>query len=760
MKSNQGISISKKGYRWLLKFLDIAHKRLHLNIKVHNDKQILEDGQIFLFNHFARFETIIPPYIIYKETRAYSLIIADHNLFNINDKMTNFFTKMGVVPSNMPGLLPFLAAEILRGQKVVIFPEGNMVKDRRVLDEDGKVGIFSFKKNMYKKHHRGAAALAFTLDIFKRRIKGLFAEGDLERIGHWCQALGIEDPDNLLEQANKPTFVVPSTITFFPIRMNENILSKALNFFSKKTSDRIIEELIIEGNLLLYDTDMDICLGKPLEVKRQWPWWQKMLLKQYFLSIDSLNDLFSIREHADRWHEKLLVQGIAKETDRIRDAYMNSLYEGTMINQGHLTSTLITVLIDNNIEAYPKEKFHKILYVAFKKLQQKKGIYFHRSLSWPDRCRGLLEGTNKELQKFFDNCEALKLIQQKKDVYKFLNKLKKDHLYHEVRLENPVAVYTNECAPIQEVKDTLEEVFHGESNWTDLDISTYLFDDEMRAYHWNKEHYSQDKFQKINEKETATEDGAPYLLLPKKKAKVGVLLVHGFLASPAELKVFGGQLHKEGFAVMGVRLAGHGTSPWDLHHRYEHEWLNSVQRSYKILAAHVDKVVVVGFSTGAVISLSFVTEKPKKLAGIVSVSAAWGVTDYKTAFVPWMTKLNKLSHTLLGNEGVIPFYMSKSERPLVNYCQMPVHAINELLKVVNALKKIVSGVTAPLLILQGDKDPVVDPKGGKAIYEAVSSVDKKYVSIKSDRHGIIADDIGGTCDVIMKFIKKINKKVK
>ena len=44
---------------------------------------------------------------------------------------------VGVVPNNEPGLLAFLAAEILRGRKVSVFPEGGMVKDRRILDENG-----------------------------------------------------------------------------------------------------------------------------------------------------------------------------------------------------------------------------------------------------------------------------------------------------------------------------------------------------------------------------------------------------------------------------------------------------------------------------------------------------------------------------------------------------------------------------------------------------------------------------------------------
>ena len=39
--------------------------------------------------------------------------------------------------------------------------------------------------------------------------------------------------------------------------------------------------------------------------------------------------------------------------------------------------------------------------------------------------------------------------------------------------------------------------------------------------------------------------------------EVGIILVHGFTGSPAELKELGEELHKEGYTVQGVLLPGH-----------------------------------------------------------------------------------------------------------------------------------------------------------------------------------------------------------
>jgi len=46
--------------------------------------------------------------------------------------------------------------------------------------------------------------------------------------------------------------------------------------------------------------------------------------------------------------------------------------------------------------------------------------------------------------------------------------------------------------------------------------------------------------------------------------EVGCLLVHGFSGSPPEMQPMGDYLAGKGLTVLGVRLAGHGTSPEDM----------------------------------------------------------------------------------------------------------------------------------------------------------------------------------------------------
>jgi len=750
--------INESGYTLFVNSFDKIRNNLGLNIQVHHADNLFEDGQIFLFNHFARFETVIPPFIIHRATGAFSRSIADHGLFEASEGFDKLLRGVGAVPNNLPGLLPFLAAEILRGRKVVIFPEGGMVKDRRVLDSDGGFGIFSRTAKERRKHHRGAAVLALTLDILKQRVLSLFQRGDIPRIERWVKTLGLKSVDALQAAAAKPTLIVPGNITFYPIRISDNVLSRSAELLTKGLPDQLLEELVIEGNLLFRQTDMDIRLGDAIRVRKKWHWWERKLLERYFKGLPSLDDLFGLREEtAAHWSEKMLARCISKETYRIRDVCAESIYRNVTVNLSHLASTLIIKLIKRGEMNVKRDQFNKTLYLALKSLQSTSHVNLHRSLYWPDRYRGVFDGENILLDRFFATCKAAGLVGRTRESYRFLDPLREECGFDEIRLENPVLVYANEAAPLSEVTEAVDAAMAKAPAVTDRELAGLLFDDELRAHDWNRQHFNKKRFREINNKETATASGAPYLLLPEesKTTRTGVLLVHGFLASPAELVEYGHRLHSQGVSVMGVRLAGHGTSPWDLKRRAWKDWLRSVRRGYRILSAHADRIVVVGFSAGGALSLILASERPEKLSGVAAVSTPIVYRNRKLAFVPLVHGLNKLSSWIPSFEGIMPFRENDSEHPHINYFNIPIQGLYQLRLMTDELQNHLAKVETPALIIQGDEDHVVEPESAKIIHNELASVDKSLRWIASERHGILNEDIGETQNLLDAFIQRV-----
>jgi esterase/lipase/1-acyl-sn-glycerol-3-phosphate acyltransferase len=748
--------INETTYEWCVRAFSFLHDRLGINLKVHGADGKLEDGQIFLFNHFARFETVIPQYIIHKATGAFCRCVAAGELFEGNETLAKLLWDVGAVPTDHPGLLSFLAAEIIRGRKVVVFPEGGMIKDRNVLDEEGNFGIFSRMDQTQRKLHTGAAAIALTLEIFKKRILMVHQDGNIPRLQRWVDALGLADIDTLVAAARRRTLVVPANITFYPVRAEDNILRRGVELFGGKLGRGAMEELLIEGNLLFKNTDMDIRFGRPIAPGVRWIWWQRFVLDKMFERINSLADLFALRSSSDRWIDRMVSMALGRQARMLRDEYTREIYCNVTVNLSHLASRAILTLLGRGITEIGHQPFHTLLYLAVKNAQREPSIHLHRSLINPERYEGLHSGVWKRFEQYLGMATRSGLIEVTSDTYRFLPKLTQEHGYHEVRLENLVSVYANEIEPVTGACRAVDQAIQSNSAVEKTSLARLLFDDELRSFRWCRGHYSKPKHAHINDQETATEDAEPYLFVPDDSEKTGVVLIHGLLSSPAELRAYGESLAALGYPVIGVRLCGHGTSPWDLRDRSWQDWLASVRRGYEIISAFSDQVCMIGFSTGGALALRLAAEKPEKLAGVAAVSAPVKFHNRNLIFVPVLHGINKLVEWATSQEGIVPFRLNESEHPDINYRNIPIRGLYELRRLIDDMTDRLADVTCPVMVAQGTEDRVVDVKSAHIILEKIASTDTSLHLIPSRRHGILSEDIGGTQELTTSFLKSLD----
>ncbi|HJN23847.1 MAG TPA: alpha/beta fold hydrolase, partial [Rhodospirillales bacterium] len=681
-------------------------------------------------------------------------------LFKENETFAKFLWDVGAVPTDHPGLLSFLAAEILRGRKVIVFPEGGMIKARHVLDEKGNFGIFSQIDRVQRKLHKGGAAIALTLEIFKKRILLVHEDGNLPRLQRWVDALGLKDVDALVAAARHRTLVVPGNITFYPIRGEDNILRKGAALFGGELRRAAQEELLIEGNILFKDTDMDIRFGRSIIPGIRWIWWERLVLERVFERIHSLQDLFSLNPKSDRRIDRMVSMMLRRQAQLLRDEYTREIYCNLTVNLSHLTSRLILTLLDRGITEIGHEPFHTLLYLSVTNAQREPSINLHRSLVNPERYDGIHKGVWKRFEQFLGMATSLGLIDVTIDQYRFLPKLWEEQAFHEVRLENTVSVYANEVAPVSGACRAVDQAVQSNSAAEKTNLARLLFDDEMRSFRLCRGNYSKPKHAHINDQETATENAEPYLFVPDNAEKTGVVLVHGFLASPAELRAYGESLAGFGYPVIGVRLRGHGTSPWDLRDRNWQEWLGSVRRGYEIISAFAERVCVIGFSTGGALSLRLAAEQPENLAGVATVSVPVKFRNTNLIFVPILHGINKLTQWLSSLEGLMPFRLHESEHPEINYRHIPVRGLFELRQLVDDMKQRLADVTCPVAIFQGTEDQIIDPKSANSILDKISSTDTSLHMIPSKRHGILSEDIGGTQELVTAFLMSLSSDEK
>jgi len=749
------LQINQATYEWSVRIFTILKKILRVNLKLHHTGQ-LEAGEIFLFNHFARFETFIPQYLIYQETGAFCRSVAASDFFVEGSALSNYLLKVGAVPHNHPRLLPLLAEEILRGRKVIVFPEGGMVKDRQVVDSKGNYKVYSRMARKRRKHHTGAAVLALALDAFKTTILRAHERGNMRRVEAWVEALGLESEEALLAAARRPTLIVPANITFYPIRVNDNVLRKVGEILSRGLSRRLSEELLIEGNILLKDTDMDVRLGEPVHPPRFWRWWERKLMTRLGRKIDSLDGFFGLMPDGGRWNARFIARHMGSKARKIRDEYMHRMYIGVTVHLSHLASCIILTLVDKGQTEIDQILFHKILYLAVKHAQKESSLHLHRSLKNPQGYGGVLQGRCPGLERFLKTTISMDLVEKVNGRYRFLPKLSQEHEFDEIRLENLVVVYANEVEPVSGVSHSVEQSIETASLLDAQTMAKLRFDDQLMAYSWDRQYFSKPRYEKINQQETVTESGEPFLLLPPERKELGVVLVHGFTASPAEVRPFGERLHSLGYPVLGVRLKGHGTSPWDLRERSWQDWLEPVREGYQVLSAFARRICLVGFSTGGGLSLLLAAERPDRLVGVAAISVPLKFRDRGMNFVPLVHGVNRLVRWVTSFEGIMPFSPTEPEHPHINYRNKPIRGLYELRCMLDELEERLPEVECPVTLIQGADDPTVDPKSAELIYEKLGTSKKNLVMVPAKKHGILYEDIGDTQELIVSFLATLS----
>lgn len=744
------LAISQSSYRWTARLFSMLERVLELNLKLHAAERI-RDGEIFLFNHFARFETFIPQYFIYRECGAYSRSIASSEFFRPDDTFSEFLLSVGAVPNQLPDLLPFLAAEALKGRRVIVFPEGGMVKDRRVLDEHGGYAVYSRTARRRRKHHSGAAVLALGLDLFKNAVRDARRRAEHARLRTLADSVEMT-PELLVQACARPTVVVPSNITFYPIRVGENLLSKGAELLNRGLSRRLSEELLIEGNILLEHTDMDIRLGVPVQISQYWHWWECALLARVARRISTMHDAFSIERDAGPPSRRALARCMSRQSARIRDDYMHRMYTTVSVNLSHLASALILQLLDYGQARITRQRLDLLLYLCVKAVQRLDDVHLHRSLRDPGAYAMLPDGECEGLDHLIATATRMKLVAQDDDAYRFLPKLREQHHFDVIRLENLLEVYANEIMPLHRVRHLIERVVSGAHEHDHRSLALHRLDDELLAWRFDRDAFSRDRHLGINALETATRSGEPFLLEGDGSQRVGVVLVHGFLASPAELRVLGERLNARGHTVYGVRLKGHGTSPWDLRERSYEEWLDSVRRGVAIMRGLAERVALVGFSTGGSLSLYLAGDARADLAGVCAVSVPVRFRNPRMRFVPLVHGANKLLRSVSAFDGLKVFSLNESENPHINYRNMPMRGLYELRRLVDAMLARLPQVRCPVCLLQGTRDPVVVPDSIETLRETLQGAAVTVQMIESERHGIVQGDVGKTRDVIIDFI--------
>jgi len=223
----------------------------------------------------------------------------------------------------------------------------------------------------------------------------------------------------------------------------------------------------------------------------------------------------------------------------------------------------------------------------------------------------------------------------------------------------------------------------------------------------------EDEVERSRRDGVSRKENLPFLLSPEQPPRAGVILVHGFTASPWEMRLFGETMAAAGYLALGVRLPGHGTTPEDLANRTWEEWLAAVERGYRLLAEQGLRCYGIGMSTGALLLLALGANRP--MQGLVLLA-------------PFL----KMRHPLAPATGLLRFFkgFQKHEVPKdlapYYYDRRPVNGVYQLCRLTRRVRDLLEAVKSPALVVSSAGDETVVPESAREIFRRLASQHKEY----------------------------------
>jgi carboxylesterase len=231
----------------------------------------------------------------------------------------------------------------------------------------------------------------------------------------------------------------------------------------------------------------------------------------------------------------------------------------------------------------------------------------------------------------------------------------------------------------------------------------------------------------------------PYLAMG---GDVGCLVLHGFTATPSEVRWLAEHLAGQGHTVYAPRLAGHGTTPEALARTRWPDWYATALDGYALLRAHCRRVFVVGHSMGGLLALMLASDRP--VAGVAALAApiqfrgparwSWLIR----LFAPYTDQSDRTGFP----ERLRRAQAERGEAPVgrVRYDRWPTRGVAELVALSDATRARLPQVSAPLLLLYSERDPTVPLSDADLIVERVASRDVERHTLTACEH-ILPQDV-------------------
>ncbi len=231
------------------------------------------------------------------------------------------------------------------------------------------------------------------------------------------------------------------------------------------------------------------------------------------------------------------------------------------------------------------------------------------------------------------------------------------------------------------------------------------------------------------------------------RGPVGVLLIHGYSGSPGELREMGEFLATRGYTVSAPLLAGHGAGPEAMFEVGWQRWLLDALVALAHLRRTCSKIVVMGFSMGALLAVIIAARVP--VDGVVLLAPALRLrgqvvvayADVAARVQPWYYPLRHANFAspavraaVLGFAPGLDLDDPAVVAAVRRAARVPVGSVYELVRLQRRAHRDLRHITTPTLVMQGRQDRTVNPASAELAYRLLGSQNKQLIWFEQSDH--------------------------
>lgn len=224
-----------------------------------------------------------------------------------------------------------------------------------------------------------------------------------------------------------------------------------------------------------------------------------------------------------------------------------------------------------------------------------------------------------------------------------------------------------------------------------------------------------------------------------RKTPLSLVYLHGFSASRREISPVIETVAKTLNAnVFFTRLTGHGLGGEGLAQAHGYQWVEDADEAFEIGKRLGDKVILLGYSTGAALTVHLARKEDSQLAGIVMMAPNFRPRNALSLISTgplgiWITNIvtgGKYKWTPRNKEHA--YYWTPE------YPAPAIHELMELLKYINGIDA--EGIKTPALFVYSPADHVISIPNALEKFRRWGSPLKRIVEFPAKSH-VIAGDI-------------------